>query len=108
MSGNRTDAPPSTALLAAQQELLARRRQRRAERQALGLPVIADEHGRFPHPAPSSPPTNPALPAHLGWHSQAVTAALRRSAPQPQPPTAVSPPAASTPQAPPPPRAPRR
>ncbi|MEJ2748073.1 MAG: hypothetical protein P8183_09225, partial [Anaerolineae bacterium] len=73
---SRTLRPPS--LLAAQQRLQRLRIKRRAERIAAGLPVVTDEHGRFPTPAIQKPHSAiRELPAHLGWGSKVVTAVLR-------------------------------
>lgn len=73
---SRTQRPPS--LLAAQQQLQSLREKRRAERIAEGLPVVTDEHGRFPQPIVTNPYSIISqLPAHLGWGSEAVTAVLR-------------------------------
>lgn len=73
-------------MLAAQRRLEILRRQRREERAAVGLPVLTDENGRLiiengcpsqNAPAPKALSPNDALPAHLGWGSETVTAVIR-------------------------------
>jgi len=61
---------PSQALLAANQRLLRLREAYNAGISSSPPPVCA---------APAAAPTSQQLPAHLGWHSPAVTAALRSS-----------------------------
>jgi hypothetical protein len=58
---------------------LSLREKRRTERIAAGLPVVPDEHGRFPRSAIRNPQSviREQLPVHLGWESEAVTAVLR-------------------------------
>jgi hypothetical protein len=78
---------PSPALLAAQERLLKLRAESRAQRAALGLPLVDDlsaggavEHGRFPSsidPDRPKPAVSLCLPAHLGWGSEPLTAVLR-------------------------------
>lgn len=67
----------SPELQAAQAFLLAKRAQLQQPR-AQVQPPRAVANGRSPSTPPISPP--PTLPAHLGWHSAAVTAVLRRVA----------------------------
>jgi hypothetical protein len=78
---------PSPALLAAQERLLKLRAESRAQRAALGLPLVtggsaavAAEHGRFPPPIDPNqtrPAVSLCLPAHLGWGSEPLTAVMR-------------------------------
>lgn len=80
----------SADLQAAQARLMALRQAHQATRPMPESRAPLNGHGRFPIP-PSPPPQLTALPAHLGWHSPAVTAVLRHMLPSPPLPTVAPP-----------------